>query len=169
MPVNVVGLVFCLLNLMTFTELWRAYRKISENKSETLTIVVSTAVCTFLVIVFGVFSFLLLLCKTIGRSRAGFNYGFLTSSAANLSLLLLLSSLMMTGYKDEVREFEDLKDAAGEKLLNWGGFQSNTFIATFSFGYIASLGYMIFFGAMFVLSSAIDDPAQPEVKEALVA
>ncbi|GMH42122.1 hypothetical protein BSKO_10041 [Bryopsis sp. KO-2023] len=161
-PVNVIGLVYCALNLATFSEVWRAYKKLENNKSENLTIVVATAICTFLVLVFGVWSFLLLLFKTMGRSRAGFTYGFLTSSAANLSLLLLLSSLMMTGYKSDVEGFE------GETELDWDPKHTKMFIATFSFGYIAALGYMIFFGAMFCLSSAIDDPAAPDVQETLV-
>lgn len=148
LPVNVVGLVYCALNAASFNQVWDIYKADSGHKSETLTIVVATVICTFLVLFFAVMSFLLLLFKTMGRSRAGFTYGFLTSSAANLALLLLLSSLMMTGYK----EFND----------------TNVFKAAFSVGYIASLGYLVFFGAMFVLSSAIDDPARPDADEPLV-
>lgn len=158
-PVTVAGLVYSALNVYTFSNLWAAYKSDKNTeKSETLTILVAALFCTFLILFFSVFSFLLLLFKSMGRSKAGFTYGFLTSSAANLALLLFLGSLMMTGYKDELASVTSVTG------VDWN---PRVFETTFSFGYISSFGYLVFFGAMFVLSTGIDDPARPDVEEPL--
>lgn len=102
-------------------------------------------------------SFFLLVSKSMGRSKAGFVYGFLTSSAGNLALVLLLCSLAMMGFTEEIKNKYE-----GQDGMEWTKSSTSLFVASYWFGFLSALGYVAFFVIMLISASAVDDPSVDE-------
>lgn len=150
-----MGLVFAALSFFNFVAVLSVYKSSYETTSQIFTVLVACAFCVVLVVAFAIMSFLLLLTKSIGRGRAGFVYGFLTSSAANLALIVLLCSLAMISFVDETKKFEDsdLED------MKWGSNNSILFQTSSWLGVVGALGYLAFFVLMLLSARSIHDPA----------
>lgn len=155
--VNAIGLIYAALNFFTMIKVWSAYKSSSESKADAFTMLTCMLFCVFLVVVFAILSFFLLVSKSMGRSKAGFVYGFLTSSAGNLALVLLLCSLAMAGFNDEIKNKYE-KDES----MNWAASTTKLFVSSYWFGFIAALGYVAYFVIMLISASAVDDPSVEE-------
>lgn len=159
-----MGIIYFALGFSTFNNVLKVYYKAKEETGEILTILISLMVANFMILLQGVLTFLLVLCKAAVRSKAGFSYGFLTSSTANVGLLVLLVSLICSGFQTEVDTVFQLDPQNWE--LEWTSSDSATFKFTYYFGYVTAFLNLAFFGVMFFMSGAIGEVSTKDKIEA---
>lgn len=158
--VNLVSIVYFALSFSSFNNVLKVYNLAKEGTGEILTILVSLAITCFMILLQGVLTFLLVLCKVALRSDAGFMYGFLTSSTGNLGFLVLMVSLICMGFQTEVQEvFEKDPGAWG---LHWTSSETATFKFTYIFGFLTAILNMGFFSVKMAYSGTIGDPSTKE-------
>lgn len=154
---NLLGILYVALSFATFNNLMKAYVKVNEGASEVLTLIIANVVSSVLILAYGVLTFLLLLCKTAVNSTVGFSYGFLTSSGANLTVLLLLCSVLMTGFNENVKnKFERDENQWG---IEWSSFDTRAYQLTYIIGFICALGYTALFLVFMLVSRAMGNKA----------
>ena len=141
---------YAALSLVTFFNIYRAYDDENNSSNEELrAILAATIFGCVLVAAFAVFSFLILLGKTLMATGAGFGYGLLLSSSLHMAVTSLLCALVMHGFEDTVKdELEKVED------IDWQGLETNTYEATWSFAYMAAGVYLVFFIWLFLAPGA---------------
>jgi len=149
--------VFGALNLYSFGNVYRAYDDTDKDDEQLRSVLAATFFGSVLVCLFAVVSFIILLGKTIMQSAGGFFYGLLVSSTSHMFMTTLLCALVLHGFEDELKGFED------EEGVDWEEFDTRVFKTTYAFGYI-SAGFYLFFALMLVLFSSVFKK-QPEAQE----
>jgi len=101
-----------------------------------------------LVLCYSILSCCLLFGLTIRKKKrkAGFWYGFMTSSAVNLGFVALLCSLVLHGYRSNVISVFEHEQSA---RVEWSSTDTAVFVATYIVGYVATGFYFILFGILY--------------------
>lgn len=138
--------VYCALSLLTFSNVYKAYRKLDKDVTTNEPLVAVLAATFFgsvMVVLYALVSFLTLLGKTTFRSGAGFTYGFITSSSVHMALMCLLCFLVLRGFTDQVEvELENDKHEAG---VDWESGDTLAFKASFWLALVSTVIYLAFF------------------------
>lgn len=147
--VTIVAAVYVALSLRTFAKVNDAYSDSNDGNNQTVAVLVAAFAGAVIVVVFSVFSFILLLTKQLGTSEVGFTYGFLNAAALNQSLICLLCGLVLAAFQDDM---ETGFSKSREDDYSWSGTDTDVFKSTYWFGFISALGYFVLFVVMFSAS-----------------
>eukprot|EP00210_Caulerpa_lentillifera_P005881 g5624.t1 len=151
--VTIVAAVYVALSLRTFAKVNKAYSDATDADNQTVAVLVAAFAGASIVVVFSVFSFLLLLTKQISTSQVGFTYGFLNATALNQVVICLLCGLVLSAFQDDM-ETGFSKTADGG--YSWSGTDTDVFKSTYWFAFISALGYFVLFLVMFSASFTIN-------------
>eukprot|EP00879_Flechtneria_rotunda_P023321 GHRR01024670.1.p1 GENE.GHRR01024670.1~~GHRR01024670.1.p1 ORF type:complete len:190 (+),score=51.37 GHRR01024670.1:645-1214(+) len=101
-----------------------------------------------MVVFFNLLSCIVLIRKSIAKTGPGFGYGFIVAWAFVLSFFILMCSLIMEGFSTTVER--QLTAESG-----WTGVMTGAFKATYIFGYIVCVMFMLFFLTLLIFQGAV--------------
>ncbi|WIA23005.1 hypothetical protein OEZ86_009922 [Tetradesmus obliquus] len=101
-----------------------------------------------MVVLFNLLSCIVLIRKSIAKTGAGFGYGFIVAWAFVMSFFNLLCGLILEGFKSTVET--QLTTEAG-----WTSIMTGAYKATYIFGYIVCVMFMLFFLTLLLMQGAV--------------
>lgn len=139
---NLVGLTYAVVTYLTVLKIRKAYCSEDGSKGDPFPVLASMSFCIFLVMVFAFMSSSLLAAKCVGGSQAGFAQGFLTCACGNVVLVLLLCSLMLRDYAEEIKTKLNEEEEKGwmSTLTVYG--------VSYRIGFLSAACYVTFFGTL---------------------
>ena len=144
---------YAALSFATFSHVYSAYDDGEDNNKAFRAVLAATIFGSVLVLLFLIFSFLVLLRSTVTSKKAGSNpgsaYAFMLSSSLHMALTSLLCALVLHGFEEDVEEkLEEVES------IDWQEVQTNTYQATWAFAFVAAGAYAFFFVWLFLAESA---------------
>eukprot|EP01023_Acetabularia_acetabulum_P031157 TRINITY_DN29339_c0_g1_i1.p3 TRINITY_DN29339_c0_g1~~TRINITY_DN29339_c0_g1_i1.p3 ORF type:complete len:186 (-),score=22.75 TRINITY_DN29339_c0_g1_i1:1431-1988(-) len=145
-----LSIIYAIVGFVTFSNILNFQKSLESDAFTTDAmkgLLATTFLSSLIVCVFVLASLFLMIGNFVGRGF-GFVYGFVCSSAFNLSVALLISAMQIYYYQDF---FEKM-----EKWYSWSESKTSAFTATFAMAFILFIWYILYFVHLLFSGSALD-------------